>query len=168
MSLASKLALEASLSLRKPPIYKTEDATFCFIPLNTGGTLFDLVRANRGGLPPHLAKRYAYQLASAIRYLHEDARVAHRDIKLENCLLDTSVDPPNVRVCDFGMAEWISNDSVSAFDGPPSPHVNSADRPPQRSMGPSDTSTSAFAGGSLECGSRDCAGCTLAFTGPAA
>jgi serine/threonine protein kinase len=131
-------------------IYKTEDATFCFIPLNTGGTLFDLVRANRSGLPSHLAKRYAYQLATAIRYLHEDARVAHRDIKLENCLLDTSVEPPNVRVCDFGMAEWITNDSVSSFDDPPSPHINSTDRPPQRNIGPSDTSTSAFAGGSLE------------------
>lgn len=131
-------------------VYKTDAATFCFIPLNTGGTLFDLVRANRSGLSSHLAKRYTYQLATAIRYLHEDARVAHRDIKLENCLLDTTVDPPNVRLCDFGMAEWITNDSISGFGGPPSPNTNFADRPPQRNMGPSDTSTSAFAGGSLE------------------
>jgi serine/threonine protein kinase len=131
-------------------VYKTEDATFCFIPLNVGGTLFDLVRANRSGVPSSLAKRYSYQLATAIRYLHEDARVAHRDVKLENCLLDTSVDPANVRLCDFGMAEWITNDNTSSFDGPPSPITHFADRPPQRNMGPSDTSTSAFAGGSLE------------------
>lgn len=131
-------------------VYKTDDATFCFIPLNKGGTLFDLVRANRSGLPPYLARRHTYQLSTAIRYLHEDARVAHRDIKLENCLLDTSVDPANVRLCDFGMAEWITNDSPSSFDDPPSPNINCADRPPQRNMGPSDTSTSAFAGGSLE------------------
>lgn len=131
-------------------VYKTEDATFCFIPLNKGGTLFDLVRANRSGLPSPLAKRYTYQLATAIRYLHEDARVAHRDVKLENCLLDTSVDLPNVRLCDFGMAEWITNDYGSRFDGPPSPNFSSADRPPQRNIGPSDTSTTAFAGGSLE------------------
>jgi serine/threonine protein kinase len=131
-------------------VYKTDDATFCFIPFNKGGTLFDLVRVNRSGLPAHLAKRYTYQLSTAIRYLHEDARVAHRDIKLENCLLDTSVDPANVRLCDFGMSEWITNDSPSSFDDPPSPNINCADRPPQRNMGPSDTSTSAFAGGSLE------------------
>lgn len=131
-------------------VYKTDDATFCFIPLNKGGTLFDLVKANRSGLPAHLAKRYTYQLSTAIRYLHEDARVAHRDIKLENCLLDTSVDPPNVRLCDFGMAEWITNDSPSSFDDPPSPNINYADRLPQRNIGPGDTSTSAFAGGSLE------------------
>lgn len=131
-------------------VYKTEDATFCFIPLNKGGTLFDLVRANRSGLSLNLAKRYSYQLASAIRYLHQDARVAHRDIKLENCLLDTTVEPPNVRLCDFGMAEWITHDFISTFDGPPSPNINSADRPPQRNIGPSDSSTTAFAGGSLE------------------
>ncbi len=131
-------------------VYKTDDATFCFIPLNVGGTLFDLVHANRSGLPPHLAKRYTYQLATAIRYLHEDARVAHRDVKLENCLLDTTVDPANARLCDFGMAEWITSDYGSRFNGPPSPDFGSAERPPHRTIGPSETSTSAFAGGSLE------------------
>ncbi len=132
-------------------VYKTDDATFCFIPLNKGGTLFDLVKVNRSGLPANLAKRYTYQLSTAIRYLHEDARVAHRDIKLENCLLDTTVDPPNIRLCDFGMAEWITNDSPPSFDDPPSPNINCADRPPQRNIGPGgDTSITAFAGGSLE------------------
>ena len=128
-------------------VYKTDFATFCFIPLNVGGTLFDLVRSNRQGLPSVLSIRYTAQLASAIRYLHEDAHVAHRDIKLENCLLDTTTELGSVRLCDFGMAEWISTDSDSS---PPSPSINGVDRPPQKTMGPSDSSTSAFAGGSLE------------------
>lgn len=131
-------------------VYKTDAATFCFIPLYKGGTLFDLVRANRQGLGDRLAKHFTYQLAIALRYLHQDARVAHRDIKLENCLLDTTVDPANVTLCDFGMAEWLTSDSGSDFCDPPSPNFNSVDRPPQRNMGPSDTSSSAFAGGSLE------------------
>ena len=131
-------------------VYKTDFATFCFIPLNVGGTLFDLVRSNRQGLPLNLSSRYAAQLASAIRYLHEDAHVAHRDIKLENCLLDTvTTKLGSVRLCDFGMAEWISTDSDS-YCSPPSPSINDTDRPPQRTMGPSESSTSAFAGGSLE------------------
>ena len=122
-------------------VYKTDEATFCFIPLNTGGTLFDVVRNNRQGLGTDLSKRYAYHLASALRYLHSDARVVHRDVKLENCLLDTCRGPPGeVRLCDFGMAEWISNDD-DGLDG---------DRPPQKNIGPADTSSSAFAGGSLE------------------
>ena len=122
-------------------VYKTDEATFCFIPLNTGGTLFDLVRVNRQGLGPDLSKRFAYQLASALRYLHCDARVVHRDVKLENVLIDTSKGQPGeVRLCDFGMAEWISSDD-GGMDG---------DRPPQKNIGPADTSSSAFAGGSLE------------------
>jgi serine/threonine protein kinase len=133
-------------------VYKLDEATFCFIPLNVGGTLFDLVRANRKGVPHNLAKSYSYQLASALRYLHLDARVVHRDVKLENCLIEpspTGDGPGLLRVCDFGMAEWLANDSVS-FSGPPSPDFNSMDRPPRKPYGPADTSTSAFAGGSLE------------------
>lgn len=122
-------------------VYTTDEATFCFIPLNTGGTLFDVVRTNRQGLGADLSKRFAYHLASALRYLHSDARVVHRDIKLENCLVDTTRGLlGEVRLCDFGMAEWISSD-----DGGPD-----GDRPPQKNIGPADTSSSAFAGGSLE------------------
>ena len=131
-------------------VVHTEEATYCFIPLNIGGTLFDLVRSNRSGVPAALVKRYSYQLASALHYLHRDARVAHRDVKLENCLLDTTIDPAEVRLCDFGMAEWISSDDSSNGSGPPSPSINAADRPPQRNIGPAETSSLAFAGGSLE------------------
>ena len=137
-------------------VYKLDEATFCFIPLNTGGTLFDVVRSNRQGLPVGLAQSYAYQVASALRYLHLDARVVHRDIKLENCLVERDPNDPSgpglVRLCDFGMAEWLSRDEGFGGDssGPPSPRINETDRPPQKHIGPSDTSTSAFAGGSLE------------------
>ncbi|EXJ55661.1 CAMK protein kinase [Cladophialophora yegresii CBS 114405] len=130
-------------------VYKLDDATFCFIPLNVGGTLFDLVRANRQGVPHELAKSYSFHLAAALRYLHLDARVVHRDVKLENCLIEPGSDggPGLLRLCDFGMAEWLSTDSIS---GPPSPEFNNVDRPPRKPYGPADTSTSAFAGGSLE------------------
>lgn len=134
-------------------VYKLEEATFCFIPLNTGGTLFDVVRANRQGVPLHLAQSYASQLASALSYLHLDARVVHRDIKLENCLVDLDPNDPDspglVRICDFGMAEWLSRDETFGSN-PPSPNISAIDRPPQKQIGPADTSTSAFAGGSLE------------------
>jgi hypothetical protein len=131
-------------------VWHTDEATYCFIPLNKGGTLFDLVRSNRSGVPTDLAKRYSYQLAVALRYLHCDARVAHRDVKLENCLLDTTSDLGEVRLCDFGMADWISNDKYSSGSGPPSPSTNSADRPRHKNIGPAETSSLAFAGGSLD------------------
>ncbi|KAL4886390.1 kinase-like domain-containing protein [Aspergillus karnatakaensis] len=134
-------------------VYETDYATFCFTKLAIGGTLFDLIRQNRQAqrsLELRLAKKYAYQLACALRYLHEDARVVHRDIKLENCLLDPVESPDGTRssnlvLCDFGMAEWISGDSG---DSSPDPYEDAGDRPPLRSIGPSDSSTSIA--GSLE------------------
>ncbi|KAL2005479.1 hypothetical protein VTN00DRAFT_2690 [Thermoascus crustaceus] len=131
-------------------VYETDYATFCFTKLAIGGTLFDLVRANRRGLNMRLAKKYCYQLASAIRYLHEDARIVHRDIKLENCLLDPVESPDgtesfNLVLCDFGMAEWMNTDNGG---GTLDPYDNAADRPPPKNIGPSVTSTSVA--GSLE------------------
>ncbi|MCJ1238511.1 hypothetical protein MMC14_006500 [Varicellaria rhodocarpa] len=104
-------------------VHITDFATYCFTRLSTGGTLFDLVKANRQGLQKDLARRYAYQLASAIRYLHEDVRVVHRDIKLENCLIDFSEphiasEGGNLLLCDFGLAEFIVSDDRSVSPDP--------------------------------------------------
>ena len=125
-------------------VYVTDFATFCFTKLNTGGTLFDLVRANRQGISRDLTRRYAYQLASAIRYLHEDVRVVHRDIKLENCLIDISdpdvaKDGGNLLLCDFGLAEFVTSDTRRTW---PEPYDRASDRPAPKTTGPSETSTS--------------------------
>ncbi|KAF2838069.1 kinase-like protein [Patellaria atrata CBS 101060] len=125
-------------------VYDSPFATFCITKLNTGGTLFDLVRSNRKvepgkrGLTHDLARRYVYQLASALRYLHEDVRVVHRDIKLENCLLDMSglnsaKEGGNVLLCDFGMADFITNEHR------PEPEQYDNDR--HANIGPSELSS---------------------------
>lgn len=123
-------------------VYTTEFATFCITKLNKGGTLFDLVRDARkkkhAGLPKHLVKRYAYQLASAMRYLHNDVQVVHRDIKLENCLVDMTIpnaeiEGGNVLLCDFGMADFIVSDQR---DSPEPQSVGD-----NQNIGPAETST---------------------------
>ncbi|KAI9827732.1 MAG: hypothetical protein M1832_004221 [Thelocarpon impressellum] len=125
-------------------VYDTPFATYCFMPLNEAGSLYDLIRARRGGLPAGLARRYAFQLASALRYLHEDVRIAHRDIKLENCLLDRSGDGScdgNILLCDFGMAEYINHEGSSfGRGGSPDPYERATDRPPAKNIGPSSSS----------------------------
>jgi serine/threonine protein kinase len=131
-------------------VYETDYATFCFTKFAIGGTLFDLVRQNRRGIDLDLAKKYTYQLACALRYLHEDARVVHRDIKLENCLMDPVELPDgskasNLALCDFGMAEWMSAENG---DDSPDPYDDAADRPPPKNIGPAGSSTSVA--GSLE------------------
>ena len=125
-------------------VYETDFATFCFTKLNSGGTLFDKIRVNRQGLSHDLARRYAYQLASAIRYLHEDARVVHRDIKLENCLIDISdpesaKDGGNFLHCDFGLAVFTANDMRSNSSDPFERVAAAAASPP---ISPSDAATS--------------------------
>ncbi|KAL1628083.1 hypothetical protein SLS56_006013 [Neofusicoccum ribis] len=130
-------------------VYDSPFATFCITQLNTGGTLFDIIRTNRRAgspaLPSKLAKRYLYQLASALRYLHEDVHVVHRDVKLENCLIDmsapdASTEGGNLLLCDFGMADFITNENRNL----PSP----LEEPAYNNVGPSDTST--CVNGSLE------------------
>jgi serine/threonine protein kinase len=133
-------------------VYVTSCATFCFTELYSSGTLFDLIRAKRRskimGLPGDIALRYAYQLASAIRYLHKDMHVVHRDIKLENCLLDMSVPDADIAggrilLCDFGMAEYLSDDGRQHVRrSEPEGLDDWTDRVHQRNIGPSDTSTS--------------------------
>ena len=125
-------------------VYVTNYATFCFTKLNTGGTLFDLVKVNRQGLRRDLARRYTYQLASAVRYLHEDMRIVHRDLKLENCLIDLSgpnaaTEGGNLLLCDFGLAEFMTTENNRNL---PDPYERAADRPPARNIGPSESSTS--------------------------
>ncbi|MCJ1310098.1 hypothetical protein MMC25_003759 [Agyrium rufum] len=113
-------------------VHITPFATFCFTKLNTGGTLHDLVKSNRKGLGERRTRAYSVQLASAMRYLHEDVRIAHRDIKLENCLIDfgddDSIDNVKSRgssdrighllLCDFGLAQFITGDTRPSSPGP--------------------------------------------------
>lgn len=121
--------------------YTNSFATFCFTQMTSGGTLFDHVRRHRQmssssvqenvltsnessgmvafretGVPLKLSRRYLHQLASALRYLHRDMHMVHRDVKLENCLLNFPCgelgheDEGNVLLCDFGMTDHISPD----------------------------------------------------------
>lgn len=130
-------------------VYNTDFATFCITKLNKGGTLYDLVRdlrkRNKKGLPSHMAKRYSFQLASAMRYLHYDVQVVHRDIKLENCLVDMTVpkadvDGGDVLLCDYGMADFIVSDQRDCTE-PQSVGSN-------QNIGPAKTST--WIAGSLQ------------------
>ncbi|KAF2806559.1 kinase-like protein [Mytilinidion resinicola] len=123
-------------------VYSTEFATFCITTKISGGTLLDVVREtnkqNHNGLEARHARRYVYQLASAIRYLHNDVTVVHRDIKLENCLVDMSgpnafPDGGDILLCDFGMADFVVSDQRDSVE----PHTQNHNQ----NIGPSETST---------------------------
>lgn len=93
-------------------VYHTVGATYCFMEYMSGGSLLGLInQCNKsGGFPATLARKLAYQLASALRYLHEDARIIHRDVKVDNCLLKPvpgSDGDYDLKLGDFGLSQYI-------------------------------------------------------------
>lgn len=58
------------------------------------------------------------QFIGAVEYLHS-FHVAHRDIKLDNIVLD-SREPPMIKICDFGFArDWEGDDNMMTSIGTP-------------------------------------------------
>jgi serine/threonine protein kinase len=74
------------------------------------GTLLDFVLQN-GPLPEEKIQFYFLQLVAAVDYLHNVRKVAHRDLKLENVLLDAH---DNIKLIDFGLSN-VMHDDGSAF-----------------------------------------------------
>jgi len=71
-----------------------------------GGELFDHIVA-AGRFTEFQARYYFQQLIAGVEYCHQ-RNVCHRDLKLENTLLDTvpsPSNPPRVKICDFGYSK---------------------------------------------------------------
>lgn len=83
-----------------------------------GGSLHHFLKKRPGRrLDDQLAKRLIYQVAQGIKYLH-DRHIVHRDIKLENLLLD---DNGVVKIIDFGFSTIVPpGKRLKIFCGTPS------------------------------------------------
>jgi serine/threonine protein kinase len=78
--------------------FSVDRTVYIVSELVAGGELFDLV-AQKGRLSEAEARPLIRQLLSAVDYLHR-CGVCHRDLKLENTLLDVS---GRVKLIDFGL-----------------------------------------------------------------
>jgi len=85
-----------------------EDDKFYYLVLEyvQNGSLRDYVE-NKGPLPEGLARRIYVQMYVALKYLHQEKLIVHRDIKAENILLDSG---NNIRIIDFGLGNQFSVD----------------------------------------------------------
>ncbi|KAF9570396.1 hypothetical protein EC968_001850 [Mortierella alpina] len=104
-------------------VEKLPTDTFIFCELCTGGHLLRFLTARvspscsptspqETTLGEDQSRMIFNQVAEAIRYLHEDMRIVHRDIKLENILQHES---GMWKICDFGLAEYQDEDAACLF-----------------------------------------------------
>jgi serine/threonine protein kinase len=85
--------------------------------LATGGELMDFVTSS-GRLSEKDARRFFRQIVSGLSHIH-DSQVVHRDLKLENILLDKN---RNVLISDFGLGRTFdanSTENMMTFCGTP-------------------------------------------------
>ncbi len=98
--------------------FETDNHVYLVMENVGGGSLHAYLKSkpNRR-LPEADAKRLFLQVLQALYYCHRKS-IAHRDIKLENILLDEN---QNVKLIDFGFSTCIQNDKkIKIFCGTPS------------------------------------------------
>lgn len=83
--------------------------TMEFVP---GGLLFDHCQT-MGAMGENVGRFFVSQLLDALDYMHTK-RVVHRDLKLENILVD---DRMNLKIADFGFACYKSIDALTSYRG---------------------------------------------------
>ena len=98
--------------------FETEDNVYLVMEYVGGGSLHSLLKEQSDRrLQEEDAKRLFKQIMTALQYCHRKS-ITHRDIKLENILLD---EHRNVKLIDFGFSTCIPNDKkIKMFCGTPS------------------------------------------------
>lgn len=74
------------------------------------GDLFDYIQ-NTDGLSEPVCRRVLFQILTGLKYLHDNG-IVHRDMKLENILVDGDV---NMKICDFGMMKVFEGEGASVL-----------------------------------------------------
>ena len=90
--------------MRLYDVWETSTSLYLILEYVQGGELFDYLCA-KGRRPTSEVLGYFQQIICAVDYCHR-FNIAHRDLKLENILIDQDA---NIKVADFGMATWQDN-----------------------------------------------------------
>ena len=83
-----------------------EDAMFLSIVMEfkDSPNLLFWLKENHTSITEKTVKQIFFQLCETIARLH-DLGIVHRDLKLENILIDDTVTPPKPYILDFGLSK---------------------------------------------------------------
>ncbi|XP_028253638.1 hormonally up-regulated neu tumor-associated kinase isoform X2 [Parambassis ranga] len=87
---------------------ETENSYYMAMELCAGGDLMDKI-CERKRLEEREVRRYTRQILSAVEHLHKHG-IVHRDLKIENFLLD---EHNNIKIVDFGLSNTLKAESLS-------------------------------------------------------
>ncbi|KAJ8374062.1 hypothetical protein SKAU_G00046420 [Synaphobranchus kaupii] len=113
--------IEIMSSLRHPHIisiyevFENKDKIVIVMEYASKGELYDYIN-ERHRLSERETRRFFRQIVSAVHYCHKNG-VVHRDLKLENVLLDENC---NIKIADFGLSNLYHKDKLlQTFCGSP-------------------------------------------------
>ena len=81
---------------------KFDNARIAVSPVAENGSLLNYITTH-GPISEAQARVLFRQIVEAVGHMHQQQRIVHRDIKLDNILLDSQLRP---YICDFGLSEY--------------------------------------------------------------
>jgi MAP/microtubule affinity-regulating kinase len=98
--------------ITKPSGRHIPNQVFIVLEFVSGGLLFDVCQLI-GGLGEDAGRFFFKQMLTSIEYMNA-LKVSHRDLKLENILVDTDL---NLKIADFGYASFQKIDNLTSYRG---------------------------------------------------
>jgi calcium-dependent protein kinase len=81
---------------------------FLIMEMCTGGELYNRL-SQEGQCTEQQVAKYATQMLSAVRWCHENG-IVHRDLKLQNFLLENDTADAPLKLIDFGLSKYFGED----------------------------------------------------------
>uniref|UniRef100_A0A3Q3D2F8 non-specific serine/threonine protein kinase n=1 Tax=Hippocampus comes TaxID=109280 RepID=A0A3Q3D2F8_HIPCM len=108
-------SLRHSHIIRFLEVFESRDKIVIVMEYASKGELYDYI-SEKGKLAETESRSIFRQITSAVHYCHKNG-VVHRDLKLENILLDEDL---NVKLADFGLSNQYQRDTLlQTFCGSP-------------------------------------------------
>lgn len=94
-------------------LFENSDQYFIVLEYMQGKDLFDYIQKRGFTLAEARVQDLTYQIALGVKYLHEFG-IVHRDLKLENIMMNDSSDSAIPKIVDFGLAKIIGPSNTAS------------------------------------------------------